>query len=103
MLGQRAEHDGLAAVQAQLDAVAAVVLMDLQLAEAHGCPAELTQDGALLAFPGLVKRQHALLHALLAHGAPDLHRERRWSQHLPGSVRPQAPDQLSLGAQPRVQ
>lgn len=53
VLGQRAEHDGLAAVQAQLYAVAAVVLMDLQLAEAHGCPAELTHDGALRAFPGL--------------------------------------------------
>lgn len=53
VLGQRAKLDGLAAVQAQLHAVAAVVLMDLQLAEAHGCPAELTQDRALLAFPGL--------------------------------------------------
>lgn len=72
MLGQRTEHDGLAAVQARLCAVAAVVLMDLQLAEAHGCPAELAQDGALLALPGLMKRQLLLPHGLLAHGAPDL-------------------------------
>lgn len=72
MLGQCTEHDGLAAVQAQLCAVATMVLVDLQLAEAHGCPAELAHDRALLAFTGLVKRQHLLLHALLAHGAPDL-------------------------------
>lgn len=53
MLGQCTEHDGLAAVQAQLCAVATMVLVDLQLAEAHGCPAELAHDRALLAFTGL--------------------------------------------------
>lgn len=72
MLGQTSDHDELAAVQAELSPAATVVLMDLQLAEAHGCPAELALGGALLAFRGLVKLQQVLLHAPLAHRTPDL-------------------------------
>lgn len=51
--GQHAHPDPLAAVPAELGAVAAVVLVDLQLAEAHRHPAELTLHGALPAFRGL--------------------------------------------------
>lgn len=72
MLGQHSEHDRLPAGRAELRAVAAVVLVDLQLAQAHGCPAELTLNGALRAFLGLMKLQQVLLHALLAHRTPDL-------------------------------
>ena len=53
VLGQPSDHNELATVQAELGPAATVVLVDLQVAEAHGYPAELTLGGALLAFRGL--------------------------------------------------
>lgn len=72
MLGQRSEHDGLVAVWAELSPAATVVLMDLCLTEAHGQLTELTRNGAVPAFRGLMKLQRVLRHALLTHCTPDL-------------------------------
>lgn len=72
VLGQHAEHDVLAAVCAELCLPATVVLMDLQLVEAHGQLTELALDRALWAFLGLVNLQQVPRQALLTHRAPHL-------------------------------
>lgn len=54
VLGPQLAHDELATVRAGLCPVATVVLVDLQLAETHGCLTELTLNRTLPAFLGLL-------------------------------------------------